>query len=121
MSSDFLFYLGLITKLFKFEFYYFSILKKIANSAIIRNNYPEIPIFYKKIFLYKFRFRSERQISKRQVKIDIEISDFFEITAFKSESKENDNIRINLKHRKILMSGELEQEMLGICKNGGIH
>ena len=58
---------------------------------------------------------------RRQFKIEIEISDFFEINAFKSEIKENDNIGLNLKYQKILMGGELEQEIVGICKNGGIN
>jgi hypothetical protein len=58
---------------------------------------------------------------EREVKIEIEISDFFEINAFKSESKENDNIRLNLKYQKILMGGELDREIVGICKNGGIN
>jgi hypothetical protein len=93
----------------------------LAKLAIIRNIPPIITDFYKNVFFYYFIFRSDKQILRRQVKIDIEISDFFEINAFKSESKDNDNIGLNLNYQKILMGGELEQEIVGICKNGGIN
>ena len=80
-----------------------------------------LQIFIKKVFHYYFIFRSEKQILIRQVKIEVEISDFFEINGFNSESNENDKIGLNLKYQKILLGGELEQEIVGICKNGGIN
>ena len=80
--------------------------------------FPEKTDFLK-IFLCNFVFRSENQILKKNIIIEIEISDFFEINAFMCESKEDDHFGFNLKYQKIIMSGELEQEMVGICKKGG--
>jgi hypothetical protein len=57
----------------------------------------------------------------KQIKIDIEISDFFELTHFDFDGKEDDNVQLNSKFSKVLLSGELEEEMMGIFPNGGIY
>ncbi len=57
---------------------------------------------------------------KKIVKLDIEISDFFELNYFQFDGGENDYIQENLKFNKVLMSASLGEELLGICKNGGI-
>lgn len=63
--------------------------------------------------------RSVKLIEMKQIKLDIDISDFIELIDFKSDEKENENLQINLKFRQVLMSGELGEEMVEICKNGG--
>lgn len=57
----------------------------------------------------------------KQVKIDIEISDFFELNRFQPEEKENDNLLLKLKSSTVLLSGEMEEELAGLCKNGGMN
>lgn len=56
----------------------------------------------------------------KQIKLDIEISDFFELNYFHPGTNEDGNLQLHLKSRKVLMSGKLGEDMVGICKNGGI-
>ncbi len=65
-------------------------------------------------------YRSEEQTITEQVKVDVDISEFFELNDFQSEAKLND-VEINLKFKKLLMTGELGEDMERYCKNGGIN
>ncbi len=56
----------------------------------------------------------------KEIYLDIEISDFFEFRHFQSEEQVNANPQLEINFQKILMSGELEEEMMTICRNGGI-
>ncbi len=53
------------------------------------------------------------------VKLDIEISDFFELTRFESVGEEDYKLQVDLKSQKVLMSGTLGEDMAGIFKNAG--
>ena len=65
--------------------------------------------------------RSEQQIFTKQVKLEIDISDFFVLNNFQPDGKENYySLQLNLKSPQVLMSGMLAEEMLEICKEGGI-
>ncbi len=66
-----------------------------------------------------FFFRSEKKTLKKIIKLDVEISDFFELNYFQSNEKENNEFQLNLKFRKVLMRGEVGEEIAGLCKNGG--
>ncbi len=58
---------------------------------------------------------------RKQVKLDIDISDFFVLNDFQSEGKDIDILQLNFKSRKVLMVGELGNDMLAFCKNGGLN
>ncbi len=57
----------------------------------------------------------------KQIILDIDISEFFELNRFRSEDNENDNLHPDLKSHKLLMSGEIAEDMIVFCKNGGIN
>ncbi len=63
--------------------------------------------------------RSVKLIEMKQIKLDIDISEFIELIDFKSDEKENENLQINLKFPQVLMSRELGEDMVEISKNGG--
>ena len=65
--------------------------------------------------------RSEQQIFSKQVELEIDISDFFVLNHFQPDGKENYSLQLNLKSPQVLMSGMLAEEMLEICKEGGIN
>ena len=65
--------------------------------------------------------RSEQKIFTKQVKLEIDISDFFVLNHFQPDGKENYSLQqLNLKSPRVLMTGMLAEEMLEICKEGGI-
>ncbi len=72
------------------------------------------------MFYYHFIYRLENQTLTKLVNLDIEISDFFQLNYFQSDGKGNDNLQNNFKPQKVLMSGRLEEELVGIYKDGGI-
>jgi hypothetical protein len=55
----------------------------------------------------------------KNLKLDIEISDFFELSYFRSEKIERDVFQSNIKFCNVLMSVELEEEAARILNNGG--
>ncbi len=71
--------------------------------------------YFKKIY-----FSSEQKNFTKQVKLEIDISDFFVLNHFQPDGKANYSLQLNLKSPQVLMSGMLAEEMLEICKEGGI-
>ncbi len=57
----------------------------------------------------------------KQVKFDIDISDFFVLNEFQSDGRDDDILKPDCKVRKVLMTGELEKDILAVCKNGGFN
>ncbi len=56
----------------------------------------------------------------KQVKLDIDISDFFVLDDIQLEGRENNIFQPNFNGCKVLMAGELEKDILTKCKNGGL-
>ncbi len=63
--------------------------------------------------------RSNTTTVTKQIILEIDISEFFELNSFLFEDKEKENLLPDLKFRKLLMSGEIEEEMIGFCNQGG--
>ncbi len=64
-------------------------------------------------------FRSVALTVTKQILLDIELAEFFELKHFQSEEQENENIETDLEFSKLLMSGEISEEMVGSCSHGG--
>ena len=53
------------------------------------------------------------------MKLDIKISDFFELNQLQLEADQNINIYLKSKATKVLMKGALREKEVEICKDGG--
>ncbi len=72
------------------------------------------------IFAYFF-FRSENLTVTKQIILDIDISEFFELNRFRNEENEDDKLHPDLKLHKLLMNGEIAEDVIVFCNNGGIN
>ncbi len=57
----------------------------------------------------------------KQINLEIDISEFFELNRFRCEDNEFDILKLDSKFRKLIMSGEIAEDMIGFCKHGGIN